>query len=151
MRKTVILTAAAVSLAAAPIAAQAQNTAAKPAATQPVTGTAASADAAKKPTPEQIANFQRAVKIIRLFTEAFKSDKVSTAVKGRLITCLYDNTLAKISDATGNVLKNSPALDESKPIDIYRASAGVCGIVFKKAAEGGNGKAAGGAKPSTGK
>ena len=146
MRKTVILAAAAVSLVAAPIAAQAQNGAAQPAA-----GTAASADAAKKPTPEQIANFQRAVKIIRLFTEAFKSDKVSTAVKGRLITCLYDNTLAKISDATGNVLKNSPALDESKPIDIYRASAGVCGIVFKKAAEGGNGKAAGGAKPSTGK
>ena len=132
MRRTIIIAAGAFALAAAPTVAQAQNVPVKPAAT----GQAAANGEAPKMSPEELANFQRAIKIIRLFTEAFTSDKVSTAVKGRLISCLYSNDLSKISKATAQVLTNSPTLDGDKPADLYRASAGVCGIVFKKAADG---------------
>jgi hypothetical protein len=149
MRKTVTLAAAALALAATPFAVQAQNGAAKPAAQ----GAAAkpAAGEAPKPTPEQIANFRRATIVIRMFVEAFKSDQVTTPVKQRLIECLYANDLAKISAATGQVIKNSPTLDEKKPIDVYHAAAVVCGIAFKKtdAAKGADaGKAAPAAKPA---
>lgn len=132
MRKTISLAAAALALAVVPPAAQAQSSAAKPAAKPSATDQAVAAGAAPKMTPEQLENFQRGIRIMRTFTAAFTSEQVTTEVKGRLISCLYANTLAKISAATGQVLKGSPTLDASKPTDLYRAAAGVCGIVFKK-------------------
>lgn len=144
MRRTVSLAAAAIALAATPIAAQAQNGSAAPAATGGNTGAKGQP---AKPTPEQIENFQRAAIVIRMFVEAFKSEQVGTPVKRRLIECLYANDLAKISAATGQVLKNSPTLDAKKPIDVYHAAAGVCGIVFKKV----DNKAASGDAKTTGR
>lgn len=126
MRKTIPLAAAALALIASPLAAAAPSATAKPAATGKATP-----GQAPKMTPQQLANFQRAVRIMRLFTEAFKSDKVSNEVKGRLIACFYANDLAKISTATGQSAQKN-GLDEKKPAELYRAAAGVCGITFKK-------------------
>ena len=125
MRKSVTLTAAAMMLATVPLAAQAAE--------EEVTASDEATDASKL-TPEQLENYRRGVIVIRAFTSAFTADEVSTAVKGRLISCLYNNKLSTISAAAGQVLANSPALDAEKPGDVYRAAAGVCGVVFKKPA-----------------
>ncbi|WP_336977600.1 hypothetical protein [Altererythrobacter fulvus] len=98
-----------------------------------------------KLTPEQQADIQRAAIIFRLFNTAFTSKEVEQPVKTRLLTCMYGNSLGKISVATGKVLKEQ-GLDEKKPGDIYRASAGVCGISFKANAQAGGAAAP---KPAT--
>lgn len=125
MRKTLSIAAAALLLAPIPSAVMAQD---------------GGGQAAEELTPEQAANVRRAARILRVFTIAIQSDDVQQAVKGKLISCMYNNTLSTISTATGQVLANNPNLDVSRPGDFYRASAGVCGVMFKRAdaAAGGN-------------
>jgi len=123
MRKSITFSAAAM-LAMVPLVAQAQEHKVDPAETTE----------ASKLTPEQLENYRRGVTVIRAFTAAFTSDKVDTAVKGRLISCLYNNKLSVISAAAGQALASDPALDSAKPADIYRAAAGACGITFKPVA-----------------
>jgi hypothetical protein len=134
--------AAALAIAAMPLAAQAQ------------TATEQAAGAGQAPpelTPEQLENLQRGLRIIRAFTAAFTSEDVSEAVKGRLVTCLYGNTLAQIATATGQVFANNPNLKYESPTDLYRAAAGVCGIVFRRVApEVPASRAPGGAPPAEG-
>jgi len=120
-------------VAASPAALSAQNASGN---------TAASGDAAKAApqlSPEEVANYQRGARIMRAFTAAWTSDEVSTAVKGRLISCLYNNKLETIATATGRVFSNSPNLDPTSPTDTYRVAAGVCGITFRRVAPGGEG------------
>jgi hypothetical protein len=126
-------------LAAAPLAVQAQTTPAPAAAGGPA------AEAAPQLTPEQAANLQRGVRIMRAFTAAFDSEEVADAVKGRLILCLYNRNLAQLSTETGKVFENNPRLDSQSPSDLYRAAAGVCGISFRPVPANG----AGGAGAST--
>jgi len=95
-------------------------------------------------SPEQQASYRRSAQILRAFNVAFESQEVQPAVKGRLLSCLYNNKLQAISDAAGEVIANNSALSADKPGDIYRAAAGVCGITFKK--EGADGDAP--SKPS---
>jgi len=130
--RTLTRFAATIALAATPLAAQAQS----------ATEQAAEAGQAPELTPEQLENLQRAIRIVRAFTAAINSDEVNEAVKGRLVSCLYGNTLAQISAATGEVFANSPNLDPLNPTDVYRASAGVCGVVFRRIAPG-NGEGSG--------
>ncbi|WP_054530044.1 hypothetical protein [Erythrobacter sp. SG61-1L] len=123
MKKPLLLAAAAAALVAS-VAPAAQAAGAEGAATPAPT----------KLTPEQAADIQRAAIIFRLFNTAFTSKEVEQPVKTRMLTCLYGNSLGKISVATGKVMKEQ-GLDDKKPGDIYRAAAGVCGISFKANAQ----------------
>lgn len=96
-------------------------------ATQP-----AHASAAAPLTNEQKADFRRGIEIFRSFSAAVASKEVKAPVKTRLIACLYTSKLGDISRATRTVIKNNPDLSDSKPTDVWRAAAGVCGISFKK-------------------
>ncbi|HSG34671.1 MAG TPA: hypothetical protein VLA37_09055 [Sphingomonadaceae bacterium] len=114
--------AAILTLGAAPLALQAQET--------PQQG--AGSDNAAQASPEEVENLQRAVRIMRAFSAAWTSDSVQDAVKGRLVSCFYNNTLSQIAKATGEVFANSPNLDYESGEDLYRAAAGVCGISFRR-------------------
>lgn len=89
--------------------------------------------AAGQPDAKQLAAYRNAAMIIRSFTIALNSENVQQNVKGQLIMCLYENKLADIAAATDQVFKNNPSLKRDNLSDIYRASAAVCGVRFKKA------------------
>ena len=109
--KTTFLTAAALAFTAAS-AVQAAD-APKPAAVAAKPGAKPAAAGAATPaklTPEQIANMQRAARILRGFNALFESKETSAPVKTALLACLYNNKLATISEATGQVMAKDPSL-----------------------------------------
>jgi len=126
--KTMLLAAAALAIAATPAvqaadapkpAAAAAKPAAKPAATTPA-----------KPTAAQIANMQRAARILRAFNAIFEAKETTQPVKTALLACLYNNKLATISAAAGQVIAKNPALKDDNINDVLHAAGGVCGLKF---------------------
>jgi hypothetical protein len=95
-----------------------------------------------EPSPEEIANLRRSVQILHAFSGALRSEDVQELVKAQLLTCLYERKLSEIATETGLVFANNPILDEQNPTDFYRAAAGVCGILFRRAAPGSEGRPA---------
>ena len=127
--KTTFLAAAALAFTTAS-AVQAAD-APKPAAVAAKPGTKPAATPAKL-TPEQIANMQRAARILRGFNALFESKETSAPVKTALLACLYNNKLATISEATGQVMAKDPSLKETDVSDVLHAAGGVCGLKFEK-------------------
>jgi hypothetical protein len=130
MKKPILVAAAAaLAITLSPAAQAAQSDApaksAKSAAANP-------APAAKKPTPEQIANVQRAARILRAFNVVFEAKQTSQPVKSALLRCLYNNKLAVISAAAGKVIAENPNLKDDNINDVFHAAGGVCGLTFKK-------------------
>jgi hypothetical protein len=147
MRKTLLL-AAAIAVSTAAVLNAAPGDAPKPAAAPKGAAAPAAAPAAPKtPSPEEVANIQRAVVILRGFNLAFESKEVQQPVKGQLLSCLYNNKLSTISSAAKRVLDQNPDLKADDAGTLYRVAAGVCGITFKKV----EGAAAGAATPPAGK
>lgn len=147
MKKPILAAAAAaLAITLSPAAQAAQSDApAKPAAANP-------APAAKKPTPEQIANIRRAARILRAFNVVFEAKQTSQPVKSALLGCLYNNKLAAISAATGKVMAKNPNLKETNLNDVFHAAGRVCGLTFKKkAAADGAAKPAGDKKAPAGR
>jgi hypothetical protein len=105
-------------------AAKPATAAAKPAAAKPGAATPA------KPTPAQVANMQRAARILRAFNALFESKETTQPVKTALLACLYNNKLATISAAAGQVIAKNPALKEDNITDVLHAAGGVCGLKF---------------------
>lgn len=131
MKSSLLLSAAAAILVASvPLASQAAEGDEKSASE----GEAKSVPA--KPDAKQLAAYRNAAMIIRSFTIALNSENVQQNVKGQLIMCLYENKLADIAAATDQVFKNNPSLKRDNLSDIYRASAAVCGVRFKKVEAG---------------
>lgn len=128
MHKSLPMTAAALLLASLSPAAHAADNKSKNAPAAP--------QQAQQLTPEQTADIRRGAQILRAFNVALQAEQVSDQVKGRLLSCLYNNTLSSISVAAGNAIKQNPEFSDGKPLDVYRAAAGVCGIAFKKQADG---------------
>lgn len=121
MRKSVLL-AAAIAMVAAPAASFAKDKdAAKPAADK------AGAKAAATPgaTPEDI---QRGVIIVRSFSGALNSDKVTKEQKGAIIACLYNNPVRRLSVATGEVIAKNDKLDGKNPAHVYGVAAAICKV-----------------------
>lgn len=83
----------------------------------------AGAQAPAKPSKTQIDNAGRDLAIL---SAAMGSDKVPNPVKNALFQCLYQNTLAKISDGTTKALAASK-LDRADPSKVLGVMAGVCG------------------------
>lgn len=83
----------------------------------------AAAQAPAKPTKAQIESAGRDLTIL---AAAMQSDKVPNLVKNALFQCLYQNTLAKVSDATSKALAANK-LDRSDPSKVIGVMAGVCG------------------------
>lgn len=122
MRKT-ILWAAAMAVVAVPSMASAapQKDSKKPAAP----AAAPAANPAPGASPEDL---QRGVIILRAFSAALSSDKVSKEQKGAMIVCLYNNPIRTISVATGKVLAENPKLDAKNPQHISAVAATVCAV-----------------------
>ncbi len=119
MKKLLLLAAAATLTASVAPALQAAEAAAKPA-------------AAAAPSPEEQAAFQRAAVIMRTFMIVFQGKDVPQQVKGKLLSCLYNNKLSAITAATNEALKKDATFKDSDTAAIYRTAAGVCGLTFKK-------------------
>ncbi len=81
------------------------------------------AQAPAKPSKAQIESAGRDLTIL---AAAMDSDKVPNVVKNALFQCLYQNTLAKISDATTKVLATNK-LDRADASKVLGVIAGVCG------------------------
>lgn len=150
MKKTFLAAAAVAALAItaastveAADAPKAATSAAKPAAGAAKPATTGAKAAPAKPTPEQIANMQRAARILRAFNVVFEAKDTSQPVKNALLACLYNNKLATISAAAGQVMAKNPALKEDNLNDVLQAAGGVCGLKFEKKA------AAAGTAPAT--
>lgn len=88
-----------------------------------VMASAGSGASAQTPNKTQIGNAGRDLTIL---AAAMGSDKVPNPVKNALFQCLYQNTLAKISDATTRALAASK-LDRADPSKLLGVMAGVCG------------------------
>lgn len=117
MRKSALL-AAAVAMVAAPVSSFAKDKeAAKPAADKaaPVPGA----------TPEDI---QRGVIIVRSFSGALNSDKITKEQKGAIIACLYNNPVRRLSVATGEVIAKNAKLDGKNPGHVYGVAAAICKV-----------------------
>jgi hypothetical protein len=146
------LAAAALAIAAASAAYAAD--APKPAAAKPAAAAAAK-PAAATPTPAQVANLQRAARILRTFNVLFESKETKPQVKAALLGCLYNNKLGSISAATGEVMAKNPAMKETNMNDVLHAAGGVCGLKFESkaaaAAPAPAAKPAGDTKTSTGR
>lgn len=118
MRKTLV-TALLVAGLATPLAAQTA-----PAAT-PAQPAAQAAQQQAGNTPE---DRTRASLIFRTFSIALNSDKVDTGVKNRLLGCLYNNSMRKLSVATGAAFARNKALDPKKPEHVYAVASQICGV-----------------------
>lgn len=83
----------------------------------------AGAQTVAKPSKSQIDNAGRDLTIL---AAAMDSDKVPNVVKNALFQCLYQNTLAKISEATTKALVANK-LDRADPSKVLGVMAGICG------------------------
>ncbi|HEX7709744.1 MAG TPA: hypothetical protein VF418_02285 [Sphingomonadaceae bacterium] len=120
---------AALAVLAAGASAQAADS--KPA-SKPAAAPAQAQPAAGKPTPEQIADIERAAHIWQAFNVVMESKDATVPVKNALLACLYNNKLSTISVAAGKVFAANPNMKEDNIDDVFHAAGGVCGLGFKK-------------------
>ncbi len=106
--RNIMKLAAAISVAATPLAVAAQQQPAAPAEDEQVT-------------------IKRAAQIFGLFNVAVKSDDIPEDEKNGLVACLYSNSLKTISLGTGKLLTANPNLDANDQGVIYAAAATICG------------------------
>ena len=76
--------------------------------------------------PEQ-ESINRAGLIFSLFGAALRTEEIPAEEKSGLISCLYGNPLKNISLETGRVLSLNPQLDTKDQSVIYAAAATICG------------------------
>ncbi|WP_443970893.1 hypothetical protein [Sphingobium sp. CR28] len=98
----------------------------------PVMAQAPKAPAARpRPSKPQLESAAASLKII---LSALQSDKVEAPIKDALFGCMYENNLAKISEATDKVIAaNSGKVDRKNPNQMLGVIAGVCGYRPKTA------------------
>ncbi|MCJ2181681.1 hypothetical protein MTR62_03005 [Novosphingobium sp. 1949] len=118
--------ASAVTLALAPVVASAAASAAVPA---PVAAPAVAGTPAKNPDTKNVMLY------LDVFYAALHSDKVDHTVKQRLVGCLYDNSLHKITTAMDNTIaQNAGKVHLDKPNEVLDVMALICGYKPKAAA-----------------
>ena len=110
---------AALAVLAAGASAQAADS--KPA-SKPAAAPAQAQPAAGKPTPEQIADIERAAHIWQAFNVVMESKDATVPVKNALLACLYNNKLSTISVAAGKVFAANPNIP---PTGVYSNNPGV--------------------------
>lgn len=93
----------------------------------PAAAQEAPAQAAPAPSAEDQANVDRGGIIFSAFSQAVRSDQISTGEKSALFGCMYDNSLKAISEETAKVLAANPQLDAKKPETVFSVAAVVCG------------------------
>ncbi|MDO7833619.1 hypothetical protein Q4610_01040 [Sphingobium sp. HBC34] len=78
-----------------------------------------------RPTRAQIEN---AAQVLRVITSALQSNAVDQPVKNALFDCLYSNAVAKVSEATDEVIAaNAGKVDRKDASQMLVVIAGVCG------------------------
>ncbi len=122
----------ALALAFMPLAASAATpavaTAPAPVASSAPAGTPAAAGAAGKAASKNVMLY------LDVFYAALHSDKVDHAVKERLVGCLYDNSLHKITDAMDSTIaKNADKVHLDNPSQVLDVMALICGYKPKDA------------------
>ena len=87
----------------------------------------ASAQAAK--TPPSKAQMETVSLRFRVLVSALQSDKVEQPVKNVLFSCIYSNSMAKISEGMDKAIaaNKQVKVDTSNPTQLLGIMAGVCG------------------------
>jgi hypothetical protein len=87
----------------------------------------AKAPAAAAATKEP-ADVQDAMLYLKVIISALQSDQVEQPVKGTLVSCLYNNSLAKITENMGKLIALNPGkVSRDNPNSVLSAIAAVCG------------------------
>lgn len=126
MRRAVVSALAMGSLAFGSVPAlAAAKPAAKPAAAKPVATKSGAAGTAAQPAPPP--EVQHALLYLKVLISGLQSDKVEEPVKGVLVGCLYNNSLARISGAMDKVIVDNPEkVHRDKPDELLRAMVAIC-------------------------
>lgn len=91
----------------------------------PFSGLAAQDAGSQKPSEDEV---RRAGIILQAFQTVVNSEEADPALKRRLFSCLYSNSLDEIGVAAGKVLAANEQLDASDPKNVYGAAAVACGV-----------------------
>ena len=91
----------------------------------------ASAAGAQQPTPADPADVQRAAKILAMFNNMLSNENVGQPVKTRLLGCLYNFPLSRISRTTGERIAADAALSDDDNRQVLTTAASVCGVTFR--------------------
>lgn len=119
--QSVLASAAAIALSAAPAVAASGKASAKTS-TKP---TAASVKTGEAPPKAQAEN---AMLYLKVLISGLQSDKIEEPVKAALVGCLYDNSLSKITESMDKVIAENPGkVHRDNPSELLSVMAQICG------------------------
>jgi hypothetical protein len=89
----------------------------------------AAAQAAKAPPAPSKVQLEKAALRLRVLMSALQSDKVEQPVKNALFSCIYSNSMAKISDGMDKAIaaNKQVKVDTANPTQLLGVMAAVCG------------------------